>query len=355
MAAKRTGTSRKVCVKIPIDGTAKQLSKLFSYGIETQKSDLTSLEEYIAHTFNQTLVRDHFYGAWAEVLKDKGKYILKMYSPHHDLSIYERLIPAYLEAGRVALSLFEDNRKNVRKYGKKQMRFSLPFGLCMAKAKSVQLLHFPPLETFVYQDYLYSPTNRRWENLIAYNEVAAVNFAEMESIVDCVPIAAPGGDSEGISHFNETFTPYVMKMLQARLDPSGKTTQPVVAYGEPVRAWLEKTFSGQIRTQIKDGRLQTLSLIELRLFNSGVTTPVLCANHPSKYLYYTDDTDPAHFDEKKDIMTQDLIAAGWQAKMAYQPKGSPHKVLQHLQKHWTNNPQVLKIITQEDQAYGYKL
>ena len=59
----------------------------------------------MAHVFNQTLVRDQIYGAWAKVLLKEDKYVLKIYSPHHDLSEYKDLIGGYMKAGKMALSI----------------------------------------------------------------------------------------------------------------------------------------------------------------------------------------------------------------------------------------------------------
>ncbi|MCU0382398.1 MAG: hypothetical protein MUE58_14525 [Chitinophagaceae bacterium] len=339
-------------IDINLEGTRDELIALFAYPKELQASNLSSLEEYIAHAFNQTLVRDGYTGAWAEVVvvKDSGQFVLKMYSPRHDLGRYQLIIPAFLEAGRLAVSIFAGIEKQVEEYGKGQMRFVLPFGLSMANTKSIQLLHFPPLEAFVYTDYLYSPTNRRWENLLAYNHFSKSPMTELETIVDCVPIAAPGGDSKGIEPFNNSFTPYVKQMLKARLRYAEHQNTPILGYGEPVMAWLKDAFPDVIKEDLKP-----LSLVELSILGTGVKNPVLCANHPSKYLYYTDDDKPADAETKKEIMTQDLIAAGWQARMVQQPGSSPHKVLQEMKEHWTDNPQVQDIMKQEDEAYGYKL
>lgn len=333
-------------VEIPLDGTDDDLSALFSYSPELQQSNLTTLPDFIAHVFNQTLMRDGYFGAWAQVLPQDGKYVLKMFSPHHDLRIYALIVPAWMEAGKTGLSIFRDKGP----HDNNQMRFLLPFGLCMSQTRSVQLLHFPPLETFVYLDYLYSPTNRRWENLLGYNDLKAAHFPELETIVDCVPIAAPGDDSKGIEPYNNVFTPYVIAMLKMRLIAAGNSGVPVVAYGGPVRDWLKQAFPDQI-----PGTLEPLSLIALKLFDNDSTTPVLCANHPSMYLYYTDDNKPEDFEKKKTVMTQDLIAAGWQSKMAFNPGSNPQKVLDAMTAYWTNNPEVLKIMEQEDVQYGYNL
>jgi hypothetical protein len=331
---------------ILLTGSEEDLINLFSYSKELQQSQLSSLGDYIAHFFNQTLERDGYFGAWAQAIKqENGSYVAKLYSPHHDLSVYKELIPSFMEAGHVGLSIVNSNQSLIDS----KMRFLLPWGLAMAKTKSVQLLHFPPLETFVYLDYLYSPTNRRWENLLGYND-SDVLLSEEETIVDCVPVAAPGDDSKGIAPLNNIFAPYVKAMLQARLGHLGHAHTPVVAYGGPVMDWLKANYADQITEN-----LQPLSLVELQLWESGVKHHVLCANHPSKYLYYTDKHDKTDFEVKKQIMTQDLIAAGWQSRMVKTPRHSPTKLLQELKDHWTNNPRVLEIMLQEDAAYGYKI
>jgi hypothetical protein len=340
------------CVEIPLPGTQADLTDLFSYSKEDQSSKLTSLPEFVAHVFNKTLQYDRHCGGWSQVLKQEdGQYMLKMYSPHQDLSPYRDRIPAFMAAGHAGLAIYKSLEKEIEEQGKGQIRFLLPAGLSMARTRSVQLLHFPPLETFVYKDYLYSPTNRRWENLLGNNGLADAHLPELETIVDCVPLAAPGDDSAGIAAFNDKFVPYVKDMLRARLTITGNRTQPVVAYGGPVRDFLKLAFPDQIPAP-----LDVLSLVELRLFDDpAVVTPVLCANHPSMYLYYTDDTNPKDAEAKKNVMTQDLIAAGWQARMAYDPAATAASVLDEMKAHWTDNPKVLDIIRQEDTAYSYRI
>lgn len=336
-------------IDIILEGSEEEFTALFSYSPTLQKSGLTSLKEFIGHAVNQTLQRDNVYGAWAEVLSVKNGYLLKMSSPHHDLSAYKTLIPAWIEAGKYGLQIAQKNKNKIDrviKSTKEKMKFLLPFGLAMGNVKSVQLLHFPPLTTFVYLDYLFSPTNRRWENLLGYNRVKGVNYASFESIVDCVPLAAPGGDSKGIEPFNNSFIPYVKRMLKARLTPQDGFTQPIVAYGSPVRIWLEKAFPNQIKHELK-----VLSLLELKLFDDDIITPVLCANHPSMYLY---ETDKPYSKEKKKILVQDLIAAGWQALMAEHPSDSPKNVLKAMTDYWKGNPRVLKIMNQEDREFSFR-
>lgn len=341
-------------IDIRLKGDSDSLSFLFSFPEELRQSDLTSLEMFISRSINQTLMRDGCFGTWAEVLQSKkhpGHYTLKISGPHHDLKPYKKLIKDFLKAGKEGVRIYLENKEKIEKIGRKSgnpIRFVLPFGLAMARAKSIQLLHFPPMEAFVYYDYLFSPSNRRWENLLGYNG-RRDNFAALESIVDCVPLAAPGGDSEDIDVFNNTFTPYVKKMLRARLIPQGHHTQPVVAYGNPVHRWLQQAFPDQIKNE-----LNTLSLVELRLFDDEVTTPVLCANHPSTYFYYMEDTSGKSLQQKTEILTQDLIAAGWQQHMADNPGDSATNTLQAMKAFWTDNPEVKKVMKQEDEEFVFK-
>lgn len=332
----------KKSIDIILSGSEEELARVFSYPDELNNSGLSSLAEFLSFKFNQTLLRDRHYGAWAQVVIQEGEYVLKLSSPHHDMHVYKDLIEDYLNAAKTGLKICEDNNCEVN-----GMKFMVPFGLAKANTKSVQLLHFPPMETFVYKDYLFSPTNRRWENLLVYNKLRGVNFHALETIVDCVPLAAPGGASDEIAPFNYTFTPYVKEMLRARLDCTTGITQPIIAYGGPVMGWLESAYPDQT-----GDKLEVLSLVELHLFGDDTRTYLLCANHPSKYLYYT---SQPYSEEKKDILTQDLIAAGWQARMAYHPDEDPWKVLDELKTHWTDNPELMRIMKLEDEEFNFKL
>ncbi len=309
-------------------------------------SDLKATD-FIAHTINQTLQRDMFFGSWAEVFSDNGEFGVKITSPQNDISPYQELISAYFAAGKTALELFEK-----AKITDPKLHFLLPFGLCMAQTKSIQLLHFPPLECLTYVDYLYSPTNRRWENLLSHSGYDGTRNTLVERIVDVVPLAAPGGDSTGIAPYNNTFAEYGKQMLKAMLSPSdtGKATQPVVAYGGPVRDWLESTFPDQIRKQTTDGKLDVLSVVSLPLYNDKTPTPVLCANHPSMYFYLIEKP----YEQRAKVMIQDLVAAGWQTKMSEHWDANPSSTRDDLKTYWTKQSDSLKkIIEEQDTEFGW--
>jgi hypothetical protein len=340
-------------VEITLEGTKEQLSKIFSYSEDRyevkdgqgKECQLTTLSSYIAHYFDQTLQRDHHEGAWSQVLLNKnGEYVLKMYCENADLSPYEQKVPAMLKVAQVGVEIFE--KKVVGDLAACPIEFLLPFGLSLANTKSVQLLHYPPLETLVYQDYLYSPTNRRWENLLGFNVKKLTNFSELETIVDIVPLAAPGDDGKDLAKFTSTFTDYIKEMLKVTLTATSKKTQPLVAYGSPVRDWLTGAFGDQITV-----KLEVLTFLSLKMLDDDSLTPVLCANHPSQYLYMTDQGPSA---SKTLVMTQDLIAAGWQVKMADNPQLDPQQVLNEVTSYWDNNKsKIQEIITIQDNEYGY--
>lgn len=315
-------------------GYYHDIEDLFRFG-----QDSPALEDVITFVFSQTLQRDGYFGSWAQAYRNgNGEYRLKITSPCDDVSPYKTLVPDYLEAGKLALASYYTIPWSARK----DWEFLLPFGLAMAQVKSIQLLHFPPLETFTYKDYLYSPTNRRWECLLAQNGFNGANNTRVERIVDVAPIAAPGGAGEALSDYNEKFIPYARAQLRNFLHPiqtrDGSVTQPVVAYGGPVHEWLKQAF------ELSDTP-HTLDILKLTILDGSdhqpaPTTWVLCANHPSEYLYDTDlplrDACKPNGDypPPMNVMCQDLIAAGWQAHMSEHPADDPFAVLQDLEARW---------------------
>lgn len=333
-------------------GFAPELYQLFSYA-----NPVVPLTDVISHTFNQTLERDMFWGSWADAYVRKGEYRLKLTSPHHDLSAYAKVVPAYLAAGRLALKAF--NAKVTNGNG---LQFQLPFGLAMANVRSVQLFHFPPSETSSYSDYLYSPTNRRWEALLIENAFDGRERTLLERIIDLVPIAAAGGAGQEIDRYNDDFTDYVRAQLATFLGGHRTHTPPIIAMGAPARNWLRDVF------KVKQ-RLGPLSLIELEIIR-GRKTQVLCANHPSQYLYDTGEPlsdahklthDVRWVEGKKSvtvsaspytIMRQDLVAAGWQAAMSKDWAADPERMLRDVKKRWTEDA-VTRVIRSQNQEFGY--
>jgi len=340
-------------------GTAPEMYQLFSYA-----NPSLALTDVISHTFNQTLQRDMYYGSWADAyIHTDGEYRLKITSPSNDLSPYPKLIKNYLAAGRLALQLY--NKKVLRGTG---FQFLLPFGLAMANVRSVQLFHFPPNECFFYSDYLYSPTNRRWECLLAQNGFDGRDNTLVERIIDVVPIAAAGGAMKEIAPYNFDFLAYGKKQLKTFLATSEDVTAPVVGYGGPVRDWLWKVYKKQIQAQLgagsgSDNPVKVMTLLELEIVK-GKTTPVLCANHPSMYLYDTDipvsDADVQKASSSGDdypapltVMRQDLVAAGWQAAMSKKWSADPKRTLARMRKRWADDAKVKAIMVEQNTEFGF--
>lgn len=387
-------------VVIPI-GQASLLRETFSFspGVTPTMTSPSVLKDAIEHAVNQTLLRDMYFGAWACVSvphfykwSDDDEYSIRITSPDQDVSPFQKTLPAFLNAIAQGLQIYKSVEGKLQdrcdkllhppadpksKFPPKvptegQLRhyFLPPFGLSMVQSDSIQLLHYPPLETLTYMDYLYSPTNRRWENLLGYNGFPGMLNTRVETIVDIAPIAADGGKPGGqlIQDVLADFQPYVLSMLQALLrpSPSGRTTQPIVAYGGPVGEWLYRVFEQDLvaqnvrfvedfdwDTKVASKRPDVCQLFTLRFFgDKGPATPVFTANHPIKFNYYDSDYEKAEHPEKfhgKKVMTpsqvdaqsamflmQDLVAAGWQSEMAmnWQADPDPHEVLNHQCNLW---------------------
>ncbi len=352
-------------MKLSVDislGYAPEIYQLFSYA-----NPVVPLTDVISHTFNQTLERDMFWGSWAEAyIKKGGEYRIKLTSPNHDLTAYTKLIPAYLAAGRLALKVFNSKVTNAS-----GLQFLLPFGLAMANVRSVQLFHFPPSEVSSYSDYLYSPTNRRWEALLLENGFDGRDRTLVERIIDLVPIAAAGGAGKRIDEYNSDYTAYVRAQLTTFLGGHRTHTPPLVGMGAPVRDWFRAEF------RVKQ-TLKPLSLIEMEIIK-GRKTPILFANHPSQYLYDTDEpvrsgkdklthdarrgsgkksasssssSSASSFASPYTLMQQDLVSAGWQAEMSKDWGADPKKVLSQVKKRWTED-EVERVMRSQNQEFSF--
>lgn len=322
-------------------GPWDQMADVFSWDSDSG----VELPDWIAHGVNQTMERDGLIGSWADVYQSDGDTLsVKLTAPFGDVSGYARIIPAFIAAGQIGHAAYMAHRATILQ-GK--LIFYLPVGMPMLATRSVQLLHYPPYEARTFSDYLYSPTNRRWESLLGYNGYDLERVTLLERICDAVPLAGPGSDATVINEVEPYFVPYAKAMLAALLDQSGKRTQPVVAYGGPAHAWLEAAYPTQVK------RMPALfSVLELQVGAGKAVTPILCANHPSEFLFFD---QPGH-DAKWafDIVTQDLIAARWQAHMADHREADPVKVLRDAKSHWEGErKRVHEIVAEQKTEFGY--
>ncbi len=307
-----------------------------------------TLEDFIGLCLNQTLQRDGLEGAWAQVFWSAGNVEVIITSPDTsvDVSSYATQYPNWLKAvtsalkdyNRVYASLSPTPPAPPDPAG---IAFLAPFGLAMKNTRSVQLLHYPPTETLSYLDYLYSPTNRRWESLLMFNGRNGSAKTLLETITDLVPVAANGGGAgaTAIKPFEGQFGDYVPQMLQVFLypTPSGQATQPVVGYGSPVINFLQTNYAPKDISPVTknpSGPLTVMSLFLQQIIPGGPATPFLCTNHPSKFMYYTPG-DPSF----TLVLQQDLTAARWQVQMATNPDADPVQTLSECWGYWTSSDQ----------------
>jgi hypothetical protein len=96
---------------------------------------------------------------------------------------------------------------------------------------------------------------------------------------------------------------------------------------------------------------------------NGLKVPVLEANHPSYILVHQktvkDDRSTPENERLTDasllqIMQQDLIAAGWQVRMAAKPDMDAKLALTQSQGHWTSSGQHAKIVDLLARVVGRK-
>ena len=327
-------------------GKEEELGKLFSLtGTESYE-----LNDALAHVFNQTLQRDMYFGSWAESYfhEQDGKYHLKLTSPDKDLSLYETTIPKMLSAMKLAVRIYGDLMVDSPK-----LKFYLPFGLSMAAYKAVQLLHFPPSEAMQFRDYLYNPTCRRWELLLLHNGFDGRENTLLERLIDLVPFAAPGGDASDIDNYNATFEKYVITMLELFLSANARDglTAPAVVGGAPAIECIGRHYGNQLPEKES---LNAMSLVTLEIVK-GKKTHLLCTNHPSTYLYYEygSRTEPPNPAKAEQTMQEDLICAGWQAKMAGDWTLDPAEVLDEMKDRWHSGNKVKAVMKESGPEWSF--
>ena len=320
-------------------GPWDEMADLFAWDSSTG----TELSDWIAHGLNQTMYRDGLLGAWTDVFSSQGDMLsVKMSAEFGSVRAYAKIVPAYIAAARLGFAAYQAHRSTIEK-GK--LFFWPPMGMCMLRTRSVQLLHYPPYEARTYADYLYSPTNRRWESLLGSNGYDIDHVTPLERICDAVPLAGPGSDATVINEVEQYFVPYGKAMLAALLDQTKPRTQPVVAYGGPAHDWLRSAYPTQVK------RTPSLfTVLQLRLGPGAAVTPLLCANHPSEFLFFDEHDAKWAFE----LMMQDLIAARWQADMAEKRDADPVKVLREAKKFWEGRrAEVKEIVAAQEEVYGF--
>lgn len=288
-----------------------------------------SLEDTVAHYLRQSVQRDGYTEATVDVYERDGRIHAAFEGTPVD---YGQRILSFLDAGDLAFA----GAKELNAAGKWKFNwlFFLPLGMAVENHRSVELLHFPPDYSLTQaQNYLESATTDRWAELLTVNGIEASDTPKYQTIVDIAPIAAPasaGKELEGTYNYFDRYHTAILE-LWTRMDTD--TAYPMVAFGAPVRAWIKTAYGVDIGV---------LGLATVTL-PSGLEVPVVGSNHPSDIWYASDPKNYDGNEEKADaagikVMTQDLKAACWQARMGETPTASASTTLSGCESYWDAHP-----------------
>ncbi|WP_448187477.1 hypothetical protein [Azospirillum sp. sgz301742] len=329
-------------------GSEARVKALYSYPNNCADASVCttpSLDETIAQYLEQSLTRDGYADSTVVVRRTKGGTYSATFTGAA-AKTYPKAIREFLAAGDMALADARTVASTKTAAGNSGnwpygWRFFLPVGLAMVNHPTVELLHFPPDYSLTEkQDYLNSATTNRWANLLTVNGVAASAVDAYQAIVDINPIAAPANDGKKFDAIEGAFSDYIITMLNqwtanAATPGRGKA---MVAFGSPVRVWLAKLLGHEL----------AVDQVAMLALPSGTVVPVIGANHPSQIFYTAwNDTDPKteNFPKGMQVMTQDLIAACWQAGMGKAPGSDPQKMVSDCTTQWqTNTEQVCMLL-----------
>lgn len=281
-------------------GDAATVTQLFSY---PNKPGPQTLAQTVTHYLEQSAARDGLHGASIRVEAEGGQYyaVIENVPPG-----YAERIARFVQIGAQGLAATAQLQQ-AGKWNAQQWRFYLPLGLAMENQKSAQLLHFPPDYSLTDQDYLNSKTSRRWETLLTLNGAPADSVALFERIVDIAPVAAPADAGKTLADTYSYYKDYAYAMLDYSIaTPAARQPLPVVAYGSPVRDWVQANLGATLRVSAAPVHVK---------IGQTAAIPMLGANHPSLFWYVAKDSRTGALR----VMRDDLVAACWQVKMGDDP------------------------------------
>lgn len=289
-----------------------------------------TLEQTIAIYLKASIERDGFTESNVSVTRQEGTVFAEIEGSAG--RVYADFLPKYLAIGLLGLSASRVLREQNR--WKYNWKFFLPHGVSMTRHYSVQLLHFPPdyvLERD--QDYLSAHTTLRWASLLVENGASNAETARFQNIIDIAPIAAPSDDGKNLEGIYDFYSDYINGLLALWVPVGENSRRPLVAFGAPVRGWLKAHYGIDLNVL----ELSTLVL------PSGLSTPVLAANHPS-FIYNAvkrlQDDPNTPVDERVAIgmrvMQQDLIASMWQVEMSMNPTADAATTLGSCRSKWSD-------------------
>ena len=342
-------------------GTTEAVQSLFSYPnhyCPSVQEKSPTLEETVAHYLNSSIKRDGFSSSSSVTVsisenEENNRQSYVYAEIHGDAApLYQELLPSFLKTGYQALEGCQQLSKDQKWLY--YWRFFLPLGLAMTRHFTLELMHFPPDYTLGQdQDYLAARTTKRWKSLLELNHEEANNddlhyFDRYQTILDIVPIAAPSRDGKLFAQAYGYFHEYTMELLKLWVLRRGNNAppRPIVAFGWPVRQWIQATFLDDNRsTDVLD--VVTISI-------EDVQVPVIIANHPSRFYTYAEKNEAPSPELLRTILIQDLIVARWQVQMVQRTSSDsssihdylaidPQQVLEDARMYWESPLQETKI------------
>lgn len=378
-------------------GSADRLAVLYSY--PNTNADAATLAATIEHWINLTLEHD---GLRSQVSADPQKYdgascavqvVRQTYSAvlsgpaecARDFQTYAARLPQFLEHGWNAwvndVARIKAGR-TVKAWDPilNDWRFFLTHGLTLARPRTVQFFHYPPIRLLALRNYLMDPVPWRCEELLIANGVKDHYEARRyECVMDATPIGASDEQGQLGTIPIDEFYPY--QAAQTRLligDPEEPTydpkngwknafTIPIVVYGQHPKRVFSKLFLDE-RAKIcgqdsekkwisyRDGVLRDDTTVLASNIIPGKQTAVIGSTHP--YAFYgTAQVGPmqppegqragqigqgyihrsyakANAESVYNRMVKDLIIARWQKTMADAPQASPEETLREATQYW---------------------
>ncbi|WP_268799549.1 hypothetical protein [Pseudomonas huanghezhanensis] len=295
-----------------------------------------TLEQTAEHYLTQSVQRDGYSAGKVSVHNDNDVLYAEITGVPEG---YDKPLLALLDAGELAYN----GAKKLNMDGKWAFNwyFYLPLGMALENRKSVELLHFPPDTSLThFQDYLNSATTDRWSMLLTANGIPAAQTPGYQTIIDIAPIAAPANAGSTLETVYGYFQDYQTSMIKQLSQSRAGTSLPMVAFGAPVRTWLEQQYG------------QKVGVLGLAMISpsTGQQVSVLGSNHPSYIWYAADQANNGGDQAKADatglkVMGQDLSAACWQAKMGSEPTANPSTTLSQCTQNWqvTNKVQTCQL------------
>jgi len=308
-------------------GDAQRVTRLFAFPNNCHVicfRDWT-LEQTVEHYLTQSVRRDGHANAQVHVSREADR----LHATLSDVpASYAEPLRKLLDSGELAYQ----GATRLNKDGKWSYDWYLflPLGMALQNRRSIELLHFPPDYSLTQaQDYLRSNTTDRWAELLTYNGVATSDTPAYQTIIDIAPIAAPASAGETLKETYSYFKDYQLRMVKEMTLQDAATPLPMVAFGAPVRSWIQQQYGPQV------GVLGLVSISP----QAGAKVPVLGANHPSAIWYAADKSNYEGDEDKADaaglkMMGQDLTAACWQAGMGRNPRADAKLTLDACSTKW---------------------